>query len=317
MSEPEDSVAFIVTVYNKQSFLPAVLAAIARQTGDFAREYVFVDDGSTDQSLECLRDLTASWRNCRIISQPNQGASRAMNVAVCHATARYLKLVDADDLLAPHATEWLLIALRQTRAVLAAAPWGFYDPGRSVAWPTSATGCQWDFIADPLRMSLRNSTTNPSCMLLARDDYLRIGGADESVCCQDYSLVLPLSRIGPFVRLKDPVVLTPTAAPGRLSDNKARELHDVTRALGHFVQEADDLSRADKNYAVLRASTRAGLWARRHGRAARAIRYYLTSLRTRLGLVNDAAGTILRCCGAYDYDPPIPIRAGERRVSMH
>ena len=60
-------VSFIVTVYNKREFLPRVLAALAAQSGDFGREYVFVDDGSTDGSLAYLRAATAGWPQCRII----------------------------------------------------------------------------------------------------------------------------------------------------------------------------------------------------------------------------------------------------------
>ena len=52
-------VSFVVPVYNKAAYLPDVLAAIRAQRGDFAWQYIFVDDGSTDDSLAILERLTA------------------------------------------------------------------------------------------------------------------------------------------------------------------------------------------------------------------------------------------------------------------
>ena len=47
---PENGVSFVVPVYNKARVLPPVLDAMAAQQGDFPREFIFVDDGSTDDS---------------------------------------------------------------------------------------------------------------------------------------------------------------------------------------------------------------------------------------------------------------------------
>ena len=42
-------VSFVVTVFNKAEYLPLVIRSLDAQIGDFEREYVFVDDGSTDR----------------------------------------------------------------------------------------------------------------------------------------------------------------------------------------------------------------------------------------------------------------------------
>jgi glycosyltransferase involved in cell wall biosynthesis len=54
-------VSFIVPVYNKAPYLNGVLAAIRAQRGEFPRQYVFVDDGSSDGSLEIVRRATEGW----------------------------------------------------------------------------------------------------------------------------------------------------------------------------------------------------------------------------------------------------------------
>jgi glycosyltransferase involved in cell wall biosynthesis len=306
------SVSFIVTVYNKRAFLPRVLDALAAQRGDFARDYVFVDDGSTDDSLAYLKSATSGWQNCKIVSQPNRGASAAMNVAVDAATGDYLKLVDADDLLVPDATRWLLAALIGAGAVLAYGDEAPYDPARPVEWPATPSKPELDPIAAPLRPMMRGSTLNPSKMLLARADYLRVGGTDETVCCQDYSLALPLAHLGSFVHLRAVVMLAPSVAPGRLSENTGKVLHDVTRVLGTFVARHEDLARADKRFAVKRAATRAMLWCQRHGDFGDAARFWRLSMAARLGLVRDPVRAILDCCSAYLAPAPTP--TGGRRT---
>ena len=122
-------VSFIIPVYNKAAYLPKVLAAIAAQTGDFPREFIFVDDGSTDDSLNLLRELTQGWKNLTILQQANHGAAHATNRAIERASQPYLKFVDADDLLAAPATEVLLSALAPSDACLAYG--GVYQIGRA------------------------------------------------------------------------------------------------------------------------------------------------------------------------------------------
>lgn len=302
-----DGVSFIVTVYNKRPFLPAVLAAIYGQQGEFGREYVFVDDGSTDGSLEFLRDATNGWANCRIIAQENRGASAAMNAAVAASTLTYLKLVDADDILAPDATSLLLAALKESGAALAFGKGSNYELGQDLHWPAREGPIKWEILHNPIDRMLRNNTLmNPTTMFLRRDDYMRIGGADETVCVQDYSIALRLSQLGDFVYVPSKIALQPVSAPGRLTDNQARLLHDVTMALGHFVEQYPELSAEQKAFAVRRAAIRSMLWAKRHGTVKDRLRYSLLTLAARLHMVRDPAKAILRCCDAFGYRPQEP-----------
>ena len=49
------SVSFVVPVFNKTSYLKYVVNSISSQKGDFDKEYIFIDDGSTDDSLKILK----------------------------------------------------------------------------------------------------------------------------------------------------------------------------------------------------------------------------------------------------------------------
>ena len=113
-----EGVSFVVPVYNKAPYLPGVLDAIKAQRGDFARQYIFIDDGSSDGSLALLKRLTRGWPDTLIESQPNRGSANATNRGIALAEFEFIKFVDADDLLAFDATEWLLRALEGSDACL-------------------------------------------------------------------------------------------------------------------------------------------------------------------------------------------------------
>jgi len=60
-----------------------------------------VDDGSTDKSLEMLQAAARRDRRLSVFSQTNLGQSAARNLALEHATGRWVAFVDSDDWLSP------------------------------------------------------------------------------------------------------------------------------------------------------------------------------------------------------------------------
>ena len=99
-------VSFIVTVYNKALYLPFVIRGLARQEGEFEREFIFVDDGSTDDSVKILGELKETLPGrVEIIEQDNSGPSMATNKGFEISTGDIIKFVDGDDVLMPWTTK--------------------------------------------------------------------------------------------------------------------------------------------------------------------------------------------------------------------
>lgn len=88
----------IIPVYNKSKFLDNCLQSLKSQIMDHSRfEAIFIDDGSTDDSLKLLRDYENRFSWVKVIAQENGGVCVARNVGIDHAMGKYIFYLDPDD----------------------------------------------------------------------------------------------------------------------------------------------------------------------------------------------------------------------------
>jgi len=300
-------VSYVIPVYNKRRFLPQVIAGLAAQRGDFAREFVFVDDGSTDGSGDEIARLTKDWKDVRIIAQTNHGASHATNRGIAEARHRFIKLVDADDVLLPGATEMLLDGLLQNEgAVLAYGRTELYATQREalerLAEPAPPPPLR-RLEPNPLPSQLlRGFSIGPSNSLFSTTAARRVGGCDARVFTQDYSLVLRLATVGAFVGVDATVALCAAVAEGRVNDGGPQCLHDANLSIAYFLEERD-LSPGLARNAVRRATMRAYRWARR--REGAGFFSYWTWLRVLAELPRPATQLVHESCRAFTLSQPV------------
>lgn len=99
-------IAVIVPVFNAVSSLLICLNSLSNQTYR-ALELLFVDDASTDGSLELL--YADAELLMTIIHPPvNCGVAATRNTTLKHATGDYIYYVDADDFIESYTLEYLL-----------------------------------------------------------------------------------------------------------------------------------------------------------------------------------------------------------------
>lgn len=92
--------SIVIAVYNVEEFVNATLVSFDRQTIDSSLvEYVFVDDGSTDNSLRIVEAWARGKCNVKIIRQENQGAGAARKAALEVVSGDWVTVVDPDDIL--------------------------------------------------------------------------------------------------------------------------------------------------------------------------------------------------------------------------
>lgn len=91
-------ISVIMPVYNVEDYLKESIESILNQSfGDF--EVICIDDGSTDSSLNILRDYEKKDARVRVFSQSNNGAGASRNTAIPYATGEYVYFMDSDDYL--------------------------------------------------------------------------------------------------------------------------------------------------------------------------------------------------------------------------
>lgn len=318
----DGGVSFVIPVYNKRQFLPQVIAGLKAQRGDFAREFIFVDDGSTDGSGDELRRLVGGLGDTHILVETNSGPSVATNRGLENARYPLIKLVDGDDVLLPDATASLRAALlRHPDCVLAYGTAGAYASveealarlADALAPPTSDGT---DRVVNALPGLLRGCHLGPSNCLALAAAMREVGGCDERIFVQDYSLFLRLAARGKFVATEIPTVINPSTAEGRLNDGGPQVLHDINLALVYFLAEAN-LPSPLTAMAARRAVTRAWLWAKRREGAPALSYWSLLRLAAYLPIPG-LTPILLRCsCAAFTQNRSVRTsRARDRTFSV-
>lgn len=88
------------------------IESVLSQAGDFYIDYIIIDDGSTDNSLEIIKEYdkllqSGVWQtqcngiNFRYLTGPNKGQSRAYNTGFAMAKGELMAWMNADDYYFP------------------------------------------------------------------------------------------------------------------------------------------------------------------------------------------------------------------------
>ncbi|HXY18121.1 MAG TPA: glycosyltransferase [Candidatus Nitrosopolaris sp.] len=106
------AVSVVMAVYNGGDYLADAVESILNQTlDDF--EFIIINDGSSDKSLELLTGYAKKDKRIKLLSQKNQGLVASLNRGIKAAKGKYVARQDADDRSGPKRLEkqvWFLEA---------------------------------------------------------------------------------------------------------------------------------------------------------------------------------------------------------------
>jgi glycosyltransferase involved in cell wall biosynthesis len=93
-------VTVITPAYNVRDYIAQSIASVAAQT-EKRFEYIVVDDGSSDDTVQQIEQAFAGDARMRLIRADHRGGAAARNTAIAQARAPFISFLDGDDLWHP------------------------------------------------------------------------------------------------------------------------------------------------------------------------------------------------------------------------
>lgn len=92
----ELELSVVLPVYNVEKYLPECIESLIKWQAPYV-EYIFVNDGSTDNSKSIIESYSSKDGRIRLLDKVNGGCASARNYGLQHARGRYVGFVDSDD----------------------------------------------------------------------------------------------------------------------------------------------------------------------------------------------------------------------------
>ena len=130
-------VSVIIPVYNTEDYLKECIESLVNQTLREI-EILIVNDGSTDSSLEIMKEFKNKYPNIiKIFDKVNGGQASARNYALSFAQGEYLGFVDSDDWVDSTMYEEMYEKAKKEDADIVICDMVDHFPDRTVCYPSS------------------------------------------------------------------------------------------------------------------------------------------------------------------------------------
>ena len=111
-------ISVVVPVYNVEDYIENNIKSLLNQTyKNF--EIIYIDDGSTDNSLNILNMFKKIDSRIKVIHQQNSGVSHSRNVGIEYSNGEYITFIDADDFVDNDYLEYLLNLISKNHSDMA------------------------------------------------------------------------------------------------------------------------------------------------------------------------------------------------------
>ncbi len=178
-------VSAIIPNYNYGGYVAEAIHSVLGQTYSNI-EVIVVDDGSTDNSIEVLKQFDA---DLMLIRQSNQGVVIARGNGAKAAAGEYIFFLDADDVIHPTYVEKLVAATRTSGAAFAYCDFEYFGLQNQIV-----RSCPWN----KRKLLYRNYII--AAALIERKAFDAVGGfsieVNQKASFEDWDLWLSLVEAG-------------------------------------------------------------------------------------------------------------------------
>ncbi len=121
----EKMVSVIIPAYNVEQYIFECVDSVLTQTYQNF-EILIVNDGSADNTYDCMKTLAAIDNRIRIFTSENKGQGYQRNRMVEQAQGDYILFLDADDYLEPHTLELCVKRMNEDQSDLVFFDFKYY-----------------------------------------------------------------------------------------------------------------------------------------------------------------------------------------------
>ncbi len=216
-------VSVVMPVYNGERYLRQSVESILNQTWrDF--EFIIVDDGSIDTTLQILREYNDE-RIVLLRHSTNLGVAESRNRGIAQARGQYIACMDADDIAFPQRLELQVRFLEQNpQIVLVGGATTMIDekgaPAETIRFP-----CDSREIEDLL---IHSNCFAQSTVMMRTEAFRSLGGYRFPLA-EDYDLWLRMAERYELANLPEPVLFYRVHSD-QISSQQLKKL--TTSALG-------------------------------------------------------------------------------------
>lgn len=248
-----DKISFLISVNNKSAYLPSVIKSLYEIKGDFWKEFIFVDDGSTDDSLEIIKADTKFLRNTTIILKKNHYPADAMADGIKIALGKYIFFMNGEDCINPDAPALLLNLIKKHNISIAFGLKGQYDYKNNILIQNKKELENAFIIKDPIKEIFKGKiaairSVGTSGSMISKSILKKIGYSDKNVFEQDLSLSLRCATVSEFIYLPQTVSYSPIQKISEKTDDIANyNVYNNLLALQGFIKFSPEQANLNKN----------------------------------------------------------------------
>lgn len=281
MRHDAPAISVLLSVFNGRPFLADAIESILAQTfSDF--EFLILDDGSTDGSLDVLRSYEEQDRRIMVHTRENRGVPRSLNELFARSSGAFIAKMDSDDVALPKRFELQLNALRADRDLVCVGGYFQLIDGQGRELTTLKPPID-DAEIQRLALAGHGPICHPTAMI-RRSAMERIGGyCEDFATAQDLDLWLRLGEIGKLANIPE-TVLRFRLHERSISQTRRQEQRECARVacqrawkrrgIRHGVFEADEPWRPGTDPASrVKFALQYGWWAFNSGQRRTAMHY--------------------------------------------
>ncbi len=222
-------VSIVTPSLNQGAYLEETIVSVLEQ--DYPNlEYLVVDGGSTDGSVEVIRryaDRLAWWT-----SEPDRGQAAALNRGFARARGDYLGWLCSDDTLLPGAISRLVAVLEDDPGLVLAYGDAVYTDALSERKHAARSG-PWDPVAMVRHAQVPNQQP---ATLYTRRGWEAAGPLDEDAWYYlDFQLTVRLAAAGEGAHVAEPLATYRIHSEGKSTGQPLRKAQDAVRCAERFL----------------------------------------------------------------------------------